>query len=156
MEIYIKELAPHELGLFLEVDQETTWENLPLDDQKRLGEESFVQKYRALMDNLLQEKSSKIFVAKNQAEEILGFLWVGQKKNVFTHESEGWIYGLSVLKNFRKQGISKKLVAFGEEYFKKLGLKAMGLNVACHNEIAQGVYRRAGFSPNNLTMRKLL
>ena len=58
----------------------------------------------------------------------------------------GYICGIYTNKNYRKQGIAKKLVAKTLEYGKNIGITRFQLS--SHNPIAIKMYEDFGFKPN--------
>jgi GNAT superfamily N-acetyltransferase len=68
----------------------------------------------------------------------------------------GPIADLLLLKEFRGQGISSKLKNEAMQWFRKKGIKHVSLNVLEKNRVPQSIYKKWGFFPYVVEMRKNL
>lgn len=144
---------------FLEIEEQTTWENLPLDarDMKR---EVLREKLLETHGLLLSCPGNVFFIAEvlheNAQTQRAGLLWFGPRHNAITGNHDGWIYNVTVLPDFRGCGLAKELMAHAEAHAKREGYSVIGLSVATHNEIARELYAKSGYQPSNILMRKNL
>jgi ribosomal protein S18 acetylase RimI-like enzyme len=140
---------------FRELELQTTWENLPPDDSRRLDRE---QVELALDDThaiLLARPGNQIFIAEVDGERA-GLLWFGPNRNLVTGEEEGWIYNVTVLPAFRGRGIGRRLIEHAEQHAGDQGYAVIGLMVAVHNAAARALYHRLRYQDSNIVMRKRL
>ena len=155
--IRIREGAPDDAEFFLEVEEQTTWENLPPDKARRMPREQLRAKLLETHGLLLECPGNIFFIAENSTTgDRAGLLWLGPRHNLLTGEHEAWIYNVTVVPQCRGCGVAKMLMAHAEEYARTQGYNVIGLSVAVHNEIARGLYQRLAYSESNILMRKSL
>lgn len=161
--VRIREGSEADAEWFFEVEEQTTWENLPRDCE--YDRETMRTALCATHRLILQVPGNVFFIAEASDMEAsgveasgvrAGLLWFGPKRNLITGRNEGWIYNVTVLPEFRGRGLAKMLLRHAEEYARTLGYDVVGLSVATHNEIARGLYHRVGFDVSNVIMRKPL
>lgn len=100
----------------------------------------------------LDQKNSKIFIAKNQENCAIGFT---QLYPIFSSVfvSKAWILNdLYVDKNYRRQGITEQLMTKAIELGKTSQAKYLALETGFDNLVAQTLYKRMGFIEQNQTM----
>ena len=84
----------------------------------------------------------------------LGYVWFKIQDNY--GQKYAFIYDFHLFEEFRGLGLSKKLLAKTEDEIRRLGIKSVGLHVFGQNEVAINLYKKSGFSPTNIIMRKEL
>lgn len=143
-------------AFFLEIEEQTTWENLP-HDKRHMERAHLSEKLRETLEILLAAPENVLFIADDaQNGEKMGLLWLGTRFNAITGELEAWIYNLTVLPQFQGCGVGKKLMEHAENYARDNGFCVIGLAVATHNERAQKLYARLNYQASNVLMRKIL
>lgn len=81
---------------------------------------------------------ANVLVALNKGE-IVGYV------NPVVNKHEGWIGGVGVLSEFRRQGIGTSLMKAAEHECKKKGVRVISLEVIEGNNPAQGLYDKLGY-----------
>jgi len=140
---------------FRELEMETTWENLPPGDSRRLDREQVELALDETHAILLARPGNQIFIAEVDGERA-GLLWFGPNRNLVTGEDEGWIYNVTVVPAFRGRGLGRKLIEHAEQYANEHGYAVIGLMVAVHNPAARALYHRLDYQDSNIVMRKRL
>lgn len=85
-------------------------------------------------------ENSKIIIAK-QNQKVIGRCDIAIMLSLVNCEKIGYIDWIYTLKDYRNNGIGKKLLKGAEEYFKKNNVKSYFLETAS-NEEAQAFYQR--------------
>jgi ribosomal protein S18 acetylase RimI-like enzyme len=140
---------------FRDLEMETTWENLPSEDCRRLDREQVGQALEETHAILLARPSNVIFIAEVDRERA-GLLWFGPNRNLVTGEEEGWIYNVTVMPAYRGRGLGRMLMQHAESYAREQGYAVIGLMVAVHNSVARALYHRLDYQESNILMRKQL
>jgi ribosomal protein S18 acetylase RimI-like enzyme len=144
-----------DMGFFRELEMQTTWENLPPEDCRRLEREQVWAALDETHDLLLARPGNVMFIAEVDGERA-GLLWFGPNRNLVTGEEEGWIYNVTVLPAYRGRGIGRRLMVHAEQHARQEGYAVIGLMVAVHNPTARELYRRLNYQDSNILMRKPL
>jgi len=152
----IREGTSDDAAFFFEIEEQTTWENLPLDCAG-MSRGELRDSLRQTHGLLLSCPGNIFFIACDaESGEKLGLLWFGPRHNSISGEHEGWIYNVTTLPAHRGCGIAKKLMQHAEDYAISQGYRVIGLAVATHNEAALSLYQRLDFQQSNILMRKPL
>ena len=155
-EIAIRVGEDADTEFFLEVEEQTTWENLP-PDQAHINRDELRAKLRGAHEALISQTGHIYFVAHvPESGEKMGLVWFGPRFNSITCENEGWIYNLTVMPEHRGCGVAKRLLLHAEQHARDAGFDVIGLSVAAHNDVARSLYERMEFSVSNVLMRKVL
>lgn len=102
-------------------------------------------------------KNIGIFVAEDEAQNFLGHvIVVSGDIETSTGEKQGWIFDLSIKKEFWNMGIGKKLMKYAEEFIREQGLKYLGLGVTTSNIRAVKFYESLGYYEERKRMIKRL
>lgn len=80
------------------------------------------------------------YVAKDENEEPIGFIWLIESTSGFTAAAFAWIMCIYVEAGFRGQGIGRQLMELGEQWAEERGLIDMILNVSNENKAAVQLY----------------
>lgn len=140
----------------MEIEEQTTWENLPLDRRGTSREELRIRLHET-HTALLHGPDNVIFVACDGAlGEKMGLLWFGARLNSVTGEREAWVFNLTVLPAHRGRGVAQLLMQHAENYAREQGFGVIGLKVATHNEAALALYGKLNYEQSSILMRKNL
>lgn len=100
-----------------------------------------------------------IFIAEADGVSVGWALLLEEPGDIFVEETErryGFIAELFVEASVRGRGHGRALIATCEDWTRARGLKVLIINVLAGNDKAAAVYRRDGFAPYNLNLRKYL
>lgn len=126
-------------------------ENCIVDSYDILDTKSFVKdKYTDLMKYIIE--GSAIPIGAFIDNKPVGFVWayrVYTLSYVAIH-----IAYISVLKEFRGQGIAKSLIAFCSNHAKSLGIDRLELIVKADNKSAIELYNNTGFITERMILTK--
>lgn len=102
-----------------------------------------------------KNKNTKIFIVEDD-KQILGYIWI--KTYLFDYskpkERAGQINEFFLTKKIRGKGISTKLMNKSLKWFKKQKVKFVYLSVIARNERVIEIYKKFGFEPCSLDMKK--
>ena len=87
-------------------------------------------------------------------ERVIGYLSVGFKKNKKMGLIEGELYMIHILKEFRGRGYANLLMKVADDYFKKKKADYCIISTDFNNEISQSLYKKYGFVPWQITLRR--
>ncbi len=95
------------------------------------------------------------YIARTQADEIVGYLWLATEP---TDPITGgaWIYAIEVEPGYRGRGLGHQLLDAAELEARRLGARAIALNVFGANHVARQLYESSGYEVTSLQMRKTL
>ena len=97
---------------------------------------------------------AKFEIVAQETPEPIGFVWYAIQR---AHGScAAYIYDLELLAGHRRQGHAVRALKLVEALAVVAGATSIGLNVFSNNPGAQGLYRKLGYAPTNINMRKLL
>jgi ribosomal protein S18 acetylase RimI-like enzyme len=150
--------------------------DLPQGYQLRIGtgkERALLVKFMALTyQELFPERSSFAHLAEtvtkyfsvdtplwwveNLEQQPVACLWVGTAIDQVSGERYGYIFLLTVLSRYRRQGIGTALITTAENWAKARGINQIGIQVFTHNQPALQLYRHLGFKTQSLSMIKYL
>jgi RimJ/RimL family protein N-acetyltransferase len=65
-----------------------------------------------------------------------------------------WIYDIIINESFRRRGYASRTLELVEAWAKELGAKSVELHVFGHNQGAQALYEKVGYSVTSITMAK--
>jgi ribosomal protein S18 acetylase RimI-like enzyme len=143
-------------AFFRELELETTWSSLDPADQQRFRRSDVRDALSLTHEQLLARPGNQVVVAENEAGERVGLLWFGVNRNLITGEDEAWIYNVTVVPGYQRQGIGRKLLQHAEKLARDGGFPILGLMVSSHNAAARALYEAFAFEASNLLMRKRL
>lgn len=98
----------------------------------------------------LLDKGSYYLIA-TEGDTLMGWILLGSNKDQFTDVTNGFIYELFVLKEFRGKGISKQLMKAGIEHLKGDGYSEIRLSAFVDNQAIK-LYEKCGFEIRTVTM----
>ena len=95
------------------------------------------------------------YVARTLADEVVGYLWLAtEPTDPIT--AVAWIYAIEVEPRYRGRGIGHRLLYAAELEARRLGARAIALNVFGANHVARQLYDSSGYEVTSLQMRKSL
>ena len=126
------------------------------DDNERMFSYLWMPEISQIIRNRLMDDSFGERYILRDGIGYAGALWIGRSRDQFTCEEIGYILGLYIEEEYRGRGLSKKLIRSAENWCKENGLVHLSLNVGVCNDRAMELYRKEGFEPQSVVMRKLL
>ncbi len=112
------------------------------------------------LKEMLQDDSRPIFVAADEADEVLGYAFcIFQQHlndNILTDIKTLYIDDLCVDENIRGQHIGRRLYDSVLEFARKEGCYNVTLNVWSCNETAMRFYEKCGLKPQKIGMETIL
>jgi ribosomal protein S18 acetylase RimI-like enzyme len=98
-----------------------------------------------------------IFIAEDEERHFLGHvIVVSGDVESSTGEKQGWIFDLSIKKEWWGKGIGKELMSHAEKFIKEHGLKYIGMGVTTSNFRAVRFYKDLGYIEERKRMIKRL
>ena len=85
------------------------------------------------------------YVAKEENDERVGFIWLIESTSGFTAAAFAWIMCVYVEAGYRGRGIGRHLMELGEKWAEEKGLIDIILNVSDQNTIAQQLYESLAY-----------
>jgi|SRR5690625_581117 len=107
------------------------------------------EKVEQLVKPLLRNGSHYLIAVEN--DTIMGWILLGKNKDQFTDKLNGFIYELFVIKEFRGNGISKKLMKATIDHFRQDGYTEVRLSAFSGNKAIK-LYEKMGFNIRTVTM----
>lgn len=98
-------------------------------------------------EELLQSQNDIVYLAVVDGKGI-GFIHMSLRYDYVEGSSTspvGYVEGIYVEEDYRKQGISKSLVGAGEEWAKSLGCKELASDTQLENRASQEFHMKIGF-----------
>lgn len=155
MTIELRKMSPQEFDTYLSksipsyADDKMENEGLSAAEAKKIAEQSFND---LLPDGLLSP--DQFLYSVYSGNQQIGILWFAKK------ESHGkkfaWIYDIMIESEFRGRGHGKEIMIALESEVKRVGLNSISLHVFGKNSVAQSLYKKVGYAPTNIVMRKNL
>ncbi len=109
------------------------------------------------VDGLLPEGSATqghflYSVREDAADAEVGTVWFALRDSGVGRYV--WIYDIIINENFRRRGYASRTLELVEARAKELGAKSVELHVFGHNQGAQALYEKVGYSVTSITMAK--
>jgi len=109
------------------------------------------------LTELMKKNYFGVYVAEDSQKQFLGHVIVGcQQMESSTGEMQGWIFDISVKKEYWGSGIAEQLMKTAEEFTRDFGHKYLGLGVTTSNARAVRFYEKIGFQEERKRMIKKL
>jgi len=156
MKINTRVAKDAEIALVKEISIRTAWEILSEDQRRELDKEEWSQRIGELFDMAVKEESHEVFVAEDENQSFLGYVWVGERSNAMTGTKHGYIYDMFVKEEHRRKGIGMMLMEKAERYCREKEYHEMLLMVAVNNQPAEKLYIKQGFKAEQMYMLKRL
>lgn len=130
----------------------SSFRDVPLEDVKKCRREDLDSLY-----STLSNPNIGIFIAETMAGEFIGHvITMSDFVESSTGESQGYVFDLSIGKDFQRLGIGARLMEVAEEYCQDAGMKYMALNVTASNIPAVKFYESRGYSVERKRMLKVI
>ncbi len=139
-----------------EISIRTAWERFSEDQRRELDKEKWSRRMGELFDMMVKKESHRVFVAEDENQSFLGYVWVGEGSNPMTGTKHGYIYDIFVKEEQRRKGIGMMLMEKAERYCRETGYHEMLLMVEINNQPAQKLYTKQGFNAEQMYMLKRL
>lgn len=110
--------------------------------------------FRRFLPKGLASPDNFLFTAKNELNEIVGFLWLilrGAEGN-----RAAFVCDIIVEERFRRQGMGRRIMQLAEVEAKVRGANRIGLHVFAFNKAAISLYRSLCYEVTDLVMEKPL
>jgi len=156
MRINIRRAKAAEITSVKEISIEAVWERFSDEQRRELDKETWSRRMGELFDMMVEKESHRVFVAEDENQSLLGYVWVGEGSNPMTGTNHGYIYDIFVREEQRRKGIGMMLMEKAEWYCRKTGYHEMLLMVAVNNQPAQELYIKKGFRAEQTYMLKRL
>jgi ribosomal protein S18 acetylase RimI-like enzyme len=140
---------------FAALNYQTFRDSIPPNEH--MPEAEFRQHHAWLLKHFAPADTDKNTVLVAECDgSYAGHCWLGTQTDFFTRRVDPWIFDLSVAQEFRGQGIAKALHFAAEQHLRGQGFKLVGLQVMAHNTEAAEMYRKFGYTPRAISMKKKL
>jgi ribosomal protein S18 acetylase RimI-like enzyme len=135
---------------------QTGWAGIPQSQRTRLDREKWNKHMVEVFENFYKRENSEIFVAEDERHRFVGYLFVGESRDMMTGLSYGFVYDIFVEEKSRGKGIGKMLMEKAESYCREKGFSRIALSVSAANDSAMRLYSRMGFKPEHMILGKEL
>jgi ribosomal protein S18 acetylase RimI-like enzyme len=135
---------------------QTGWAGIPQSQRTRLDREKWKKHMVEVFENFYKRENSEIFVAEDERHRFVGYLFVGESRDMMTGLSYGFVYDIFVEEKSRGKGIGKMLMEKAESYCREKGFSRIALSVSAANDSAMRLYSRMGFKPEHMILGKEL
>jgi mycothiol synthase len=88
---------------------------------------------------------------REEPERIVGFsvCWITEEENERTGRKEGWVEGMGVVREWRRQGIGRALLLNSLHSLRSAGMEAALADVDSESEASTRLFQLAGFGVRN-------
>lgn len=156
MKIHTRRAKAAEMALVKEISIKAVWERFSTEQRRELDKETWSRRMGELFDMMVKKESHEVFVAEDDDQALLGYVWIGESSNPMTGTNHGYIYDIFVKEEQRRKGIGMRLMEKAEQYCRETGYHEMLLMVAVNNHPAQRLYAKQGFKAEQMYMLKRL
>lgn len=133
---YVRTWQPSDLPYLARMTAITTWEITPEDDKAHTNFTIVAHSATANLYGVLASPGGTAFVADEGGIPV-GYLLVGIRPAAYTNEPHGYLADIYVLPQFRRQGLSKELHRWAEDYLRRLGIRKVTNWTHAHNQVGQ-------------------
>ena len=116
--IRIRRGTTDDLDYFKEVEFQTTWENLPPEDQERFTPDQVRAALEETHEILLARPGNALFIAETEDGANAGLLWFGENRNVVTGEKDfriPYTQGIASFTALQRRNIPSRLLVMPDE-----------------------------------------
>ncbi len=158
MDVIIRQGRETDLQFLKKYTVETAWGTFAEDEKKLLDRRKWTNDFLEMFDRekFAQRETDKIFVAEDKNHAFLGYVWVGEGRNMMTGLKHGFIYDIYVKQEFRGKGIGKMLLEKAESHCRKKHYSKILLMVSVQNRNAMELYDKMKFKAEQMYMGKTL
>jgi aminoglycoside 6'-N-acetyltransferase I len=110
-------------------------------------------KLKKEFEGIFKSKREETFLCIDKEGKYVGFINISLRYEFVpgaTSSPVGYVEGIFVKKEYRKNGIAKKLIDTGEEWAKSKGCKEIGSDTELHNKPSQEFHKKLGFIENEI------
>ncbi len=139
-------LATHrDAPAFRALNRQTFHDSIP--DDERMDRAAFLKHYDDLYRRFAPFDSPRnsVWIAE-VAGQYAGHCWLGLQTDFFTGRDQPWIFDVSVVAKYRRNGIGKALIQEAVTAMRDKGHTKIGLQVFAHNIPALELYQALGFT----------
>jgi len=135
---------------------ETAWDSLTEERQHKTSKKVVRDCTLEQITRLIEKHGAEnqVFIARDNHDELVGFIWVGQSRSGFTGAVQAYILSVYVTEACRGQGLGRRLMLRAEDWAREHNFKSIGLGVAAHNVSAITLYEKLGYQPETMRMVK--
>lgn len=140
----------------LDAHVRTAWESLPEARRSDAALARLRAEMRGLEAVLRSDEgpARDVLVACAEDGSRAGFVWVEEARSAFGGDAFAFVTEVFVAVEHRRRGLGRQLLERVESWARERHLRRIVLNVACHNDAARSLYRRAGFADETVRMGK--
>ena len=135
---------------YLELEEIIALSPQALFDGTLGGVKASNEKVLNLIEPLLKKGGYYLIATENN--ELMGWILIGENKDQFTEQLNGFIYELFVKESFRGKGISKELMNVAIEQLRQEGYSEVRLSAYVGNHAIK-LYEKMGFSLRTVSMK---
>lgn len=139
--LLLRPMESLDLGHFLQLGSQTCGS---LHRKQNQEESDLLARFQSFVRDFAFRQESEVWVVISKTKEYAGHLWLQEATNRFNGIKELWVWDLSVMPNYRKQGLGRELMDHARERAISRGCLEMWLLVAEENEEAQRLYSKLG------------
>lgn len=155
----IREMIADDVREIAELWLELVNYHLPIDDAMPVPAVDGVQRYAARLQNSLDDTYAKIYVAEDDAGQLVGFVVaaiVDLLPEMFVIERSGFIADIFVQEAYRGQGVGQQLIEAAEGWFRSRNILHYEWSVAAANHTGRKFWQSIGGREVMIRMRKQL
>jgi len=154
--IVVRDAKESDMPMIKKLTVETGWAGIPESQRTRLDREKWNEHMVEVFENFYERENSEIFVAEDASGGFVGYLFVGESRDMMTGLRFGFVYDIFVEEKSRGKGIGKMLMEKAESYCRDKGFSRIALNVSAANDAAIGLYKKMSFKPEHMILGKEL
>ncbi len=108
---------------------------------------------KSFLEKTFREKNTEIFVAEEN-KIIVGYLMINVSKTQqrYSFSKMGSVWDIFIEEEYRRKGLTKKLLREALEWFRLKGVRNIELSVNFKNKIGIKTWQKLGFSNQEITM----
>jgi ribosomal protein S18 acetylase RimI-like enzyme len=141
--LILRPLESMDLDHFLQLSSQTCGS---LHRKQNQAELDLLARFQSFVREFAFRQESEVWVAITPTKDYAGHLWLQEATNRFNGIKELWVWDLSVMPEFRKQGLGRELMEHAKARAVERGCLELWLLVAEDNQEAQRLYARMGLS----------
>ena len=154
MRVNLRPMKETDTALIRKLTVDTGWNSLSEMDRKDLDKKEWIKNMEQVFEHFTKQENSETYVAEDENHSFVGYLFVGESRNMMTGKTSGFIYDIFVKEELRGKGIGKMLVEKAENYCRDRGYSRLSLMVSAGNQPAVKLYASMGFKKDQIYMRK--
>ncbi len=156
MNVNLRRAIDADIPLIKEISEKTVWNSIPEHQRMILDKRSWSDHVRKVFENLIRKEDNEVFIAEDENQNFLGYIFVGKGVDMMTGQVHGFVYDIFVKEEYRNRGVGKVLLRKAESYCRERGYRRIGLMVSVENQQAIELYTRMGFRATHKFMEKEL